>query len=102
MPPRELPRPMELAALKGRLLRARAAETAIGVTGKRLDKVLDEIDEAHATIVAHAGSLENYSGDLKATIDRITGGSNNPPTKEADGHGSNGADKPADVKPGDA
>lgn len=74
----ELKRPMELAALKGRLERAQRVQAKIGQTGERLDKVLDEIEEKEAQASGHAGQLEQYNTALEATIADMIGGSNQP------------------------
>lgn len=74
----ELKRPMELAALKGRLERAQRVQAKIGQTGERLDKVLDQIEEKEAQASGHAGQLEQYNTALEATIADMIGGSNQP------------------------
>lgn len=87
----DIKRPMELAGLRSRLLRAQLTEAAIGETGKRFDKVLNEIDELHSSAKLHAGDLENYKGDLASTINRMVGGSNGgDPLDESDGQDSSG------------
>lgn len=52
----QIKRPIELAGLKGRLVRARQTEASIAVTGERFDAALDGIDEAHAAARAHVGA----------------------------------------------
>lgn len=96
----DIKRPMELAGLKSRLVRAQKTEAAIGETGKRFDKVLDQIDELHSTAKTHAGDLEIYKTDLAGTISRMIGGSNGgDPLDGSAGQESAGV-KPADpVKP---
>lgn len=104
---REMPvpfirRPMELAGLKSRLQRAELTEKSIEETGKRFDRVLNEIDDLHASAKAHAGDLEMYKGDLANTINRMIGGSNGgDPLDKSDGQDSAGAKVPAadPVKP---
>jgi hypothetical protein len=92
MPPAELKRPIELAALKGRLERARKAESTIGAVGARYDKVLAAIEEKTEQATRHVEQLENYDGQLGAMIAAMIG------------DGSNTADpqKKLDGQPGDA
>lgn len=75
---REFQRPVELAALKGRLERAQRVNQRIATTGERYDKVLDAIEEKEAQAAAHVGHLERYDGELGAMIDKMIGGSNQP------------------------
>jgi hypothetical protein len=89
----EIKRPMELAGLRSRLQRAQATETAIAVTGKRYDAVLDQIDVLHGVSKANVGQLETYAGDLKSTIERMTGGSNGAPNDD----GRNGQEEKSGV-----
>ncbi|MEY9599817.1 hypothetical protein ABIF74_004509 [Bradyrhizobium japonicum] len=70
----QIKRPIELAGLKGRLVRARQTEASIAVTGERFDAALDGIDEAHAAARAHVGELERLGADLRQTIEGMTGG----------------------------
>jgi hypothetical protein len=87
----EIKRPMELAGLKSRLLRAKLTEAAIADTGKRFDEVLNKIDELHASAKSHAGTLEQYEGELARTIAGMIGGSNGgDPLDGSDGQDSNG------------
>lgn len=72
----EIRKPMELAGLKSRLARAKKTEADIADTGKRFDKALDQIDEAHGAAKVHAGDLEQYAGELKRTIESMVAGSN--------------------------
>lgn len=81
----EIKRPMELAGLKSRLMRAKGTEAAIAVTGKRYDAVLDQIDELHGVAKGNAGALEQYAGELKSTIESMIGGSNGDPNDGQDG-----------------
>jgi len=82
--PQELKRPIELAALKGRLERAQRVHGRIADTGKRYDKVLDAIEEKEAQAASHVGYLEQYDQALGQTIKEMIGGSNFPP-EGADG-----------------
>jgi hypothetical protein len=78
--PMQITRPMELAGLKSRLARAKKTEADIAVTGKRFDKVLDTIDELHGVAQGHVGQLEQYSSELKNTVEgMLTAGSNGDP-----------------------
>jgi hypothetical protein len=78
----EIKRPMELAGLTSRLKRARATDRAIADTGKRYDKVLDQIDDLHGVSKAHVGQLETYAGELKSTIQGMIGSSNGGPNDD--------------------
>jgi hypothetical protein len=83
-PGMEIRKPMELAGLKSRLARARKTEADIADTGKRFDKVLDDIDEAHGAAKAHVGDLEQYSGELKKTVEGMIAGSNGAPEEKTE------------------
>lgn len=76
----DIKRPIELAGMKARLARAKAAEDKLSGVGKRYDTVLDKIDEATGVIEGHAGQLEQYEGDLRKTIEGMVAGSNGAPT----------------------
>jgi hypothetical protein len=91
--PRELKRPIELAALKGRLERAQKAEAAIGTIGVRYDTVLGAIEEKTEQAKRHVEHLENYDGQLGALIASMIGdGSNSDdPAKKVDGQRTDGA-----------
>lgn len=88
-PPRPLKAPVELAALKGRLVRAEQLETSIGAEGKKIDDVLDSIEARRDQISGYRGQLEEHNNALGAVIDRMLGTSNNPP---------NGSGSPGDVE----
>ncbi|MCK1460906.1 hypothetical protein IVB34_21720 [Bradyrhizobium sp. 2] len=79
----QIKRPIELAGLKGRLVRAKQTEAAIAVTGERYDAALDAIDEAHGAARAHVGELERLGADLRQTIEGMTGGTNGGPNDGA-------------------
>lgn len=79
----QIKRPIELAGLKGRLVRARQTEASIAVTGEGFDAALDGIDEAHAAARAHVGELERLGADLRQTIEGMTGASNGGPNDGA-------------------
>ncbi|MGK7056929.1 hypothetical protein AB4853_10645 [Bradyrhizobium sp. 1050_B9_N1_2] len=81
----QIKRPIELAGLKGRLLRAKQTETAIAVTGEQYDATLDAIEEAHDAAKAHLGELAHYGSELRQTVEGMTGASNGRPN---DGTGS--------------
>lgn len=82
---RSIKRPIELAGFSSRLARAEKQEADLAVTGKRYDTVLDDIDDQHAALVSHVGSLENQRAALDKVIDRMTARSNGDPN---DGGGS--------------
>lgn len=75
----QIKRPIELAGLKGRLVRAKQTEAAIAMTGERYDAALNAIDEAHNAAKSHVGELERYGNELRDTIEGMTGGSNGGP-----------------------
>jgi len=87
---KDLQKPLELAALKGRLERARKVEASIGEVGARYDKVLGAIEEKRDQALGHVGSLEVYDSELAKLIREMTGESNIPP-QEAAGLSTNGA-----------
>jgi len=97
----DIKRPMELAALKGRLIRAKKTEADISITGKRYDVVLDKIDELHGAAKGHVGGLEQYAGELKSTVEGMIAGSNEPePETESALVKTNGEDKePEEPRP---
>ncbi|MET4170968.1 hypothetical protein ABIB99_002050 [Bradyrhizobium sp. LA6.1] len=88
---RSIKRPIELAGFSSRLARAEKQEADLSVTGKRYDTVLDDIDDQHAALVSHVGSLENQRAALDKVIDRMTARSNGGPNDGGDSsHGSIG------------
>lgn len=82
--PIDLKRPMELAGMKSRLIRATKLEESIAVTGRRYDQVLDAIDEHHAAFRGHVGSLENEKAQLDQVISRMVAGSNGGPNEDGE------------------
>jgi hypothetical protein len=88
---RNLQAPMELAGLKRRLERARAAESSIGVLGSRYDKMLDQIEEKRDQAARHCEHLEHYNGELGKLIEDMTAQSNHPPQEAAAGLLTDGA-----------
>jgi hypothetical protein len=78
--PLYIPRPIELAGMRSRLLRAQEQEKGIAATGKEYDAVQDGIDEAHAALKGHVGDLKGYEADLRGTILRMLERSNGNPT----------------------
>jgi hypothetical protein len=72
----QIKRPIELAGLKGRLARAKQTEAAIAHTGARYDAALDAIDEAHQAAKQHVG-------ELRQTVEGMTGGTNAGPNDGA-------------------
>jgi hypothetical protein len=80
----DIKRPIELAGMAGRLKRAERAEQDIAVTGKRYDTVLDAIDERHAALKSHVGSLESTASQLDQVINRMVAGTNGGPNDGED------------------
>lgn len=82
MPEREAPRPLkapvELAALKSRLLRAKGLQARIADEGRRVDDVLDSIEERLGQVTGHRGDLERYNDELGTVINGMLDGSNRP------------------------
>jgi len=75
----DIKRPIELAGMAARLKRAERMEQDIAVTGQRYDTVLDAIDEKHAALKGHVGSLETTASQLDQVIGRMVAGSNGAP-----------------------
>jgi hypothetical protein len=87
--PLYIPRPVEIAGMRSRLLRATQQQKDIAVTGKQYDAVMDGIDDAHKAIQAHVGDLKGVEGDLRSTILGMLERSNGGPTDgESDGRQS--------------
>ena len=95
----EFKRPIELAALKGRLERAQRAEAAVGRVGERYDEVLTAIEEKTAQASGHVGFLEQYDAQLARTIEGMIGTGSNEEKKEPVGQTTNGAGADAEIKP---
>lgn len=76
---RTIGRPIQLAGFAGRLSRAEKLETELAVTGERYDTVLADIDDQHAALKTHVGSLEATRSALDQVISRMTAGSNGGP-----------------------
>lgn len=81
---RSIKRPIELAGFASRLARAETSESALAVTGQRYDTVLDDIDDQHAALKIHVGSLEVTRSALDQVIARMTAGSNGGPNDGAE------------------
>ena len=75
----DIRRPIELAGMAARLKRAEKMEKDIGVTGRRYDSVLDAIDEKHAALKGHVGSLETTATQLDQVIGSMIAASNGGP-----------------------
>lgn len=75
----EIKKPIELAGLKSRLLRAKKQEASISDLGQRYDKVQDAIDDAISAGKSHVGDLESYHADLKSTIEGMVGSNGGDP-----------------------
>jgi hypothetical protein len=88
-PPLTIPRPVELAGMRARLLRAQGQQKDIAATGKAYDDVMDGIDEAHKAIKGHVGDLRLVESSLRSTIESMVDRSNGaPPDGESDGRQS--------------
>lgn len=89
---RTIGRPIQLAGFAGRLARAQKLETELAVTGERYDTVLADIDDQHAALKTHVGSLEATRSTLDQVISRMTVGSNGGPNDGSESSGdSSGA-----------
>lgn len=75
---RTIKRPIELAGFAGRLNRAEKIETELAVTGQRYDTVLQDIDDQHAALRTHVGSLEATRAALDQVIERMTASNGGP------------------------
>ena len=96
----DIKRPIELAGMAARLKRAQKTETDIAVTGKRYDEVLDAIDERHAALKGHVGSLETTAAQLDQVINSMIAGSNGGPNdgdKSSNGLKADGAGEAGQV-----
>lgn len=90
---RTIKRPIELAGFAGRLNRAEKLETDLAVTGERYDTVLADIDDQHAALKTHVGSLETTRAALDQVITRMTasnGGPNDGSTEQKSSDGGSG------------
>jgi hypothetical protein len=96
--PLYIPKPIELAGMRSRLLRAKAQEKGIAETGRDYDAVQDGIDEAHAALKGHVSDLKSYEGDLRRTIEGMLERSNGDPTDGA----SDGRQSSSGAQQGDA
>jgi len=83
----KIKKPIELAGLKSRMIRAEGQERAIVGLGKRYDDVQDGIDELIGAHAEHVGELEHYEGELRRKIEGMVG-SNGDPTDGQSGHES--------------
>ncbi|NEU95050.1 hypothetical protein [Bradyrhizobium uaiense] len=72
-------RPIELAGMRARLARAQRQEADLAVTGQRYDAVQDAIDEQHAALKGHVGSLEDNKAQLDQILGRMVAGDNGGP-----------------------
>ncbi|MBW7967576.1 hypothetical protein [Bradyrhizobium sp. BR 10261] len=89
---RSIKRPIELAGFSSRLARAEKLEEGLAVTGERYDTVLDDIDDQHAALRDHVGSLEKQRSDLDKILDRMGARSNGGPN--GGGESSSGSTEP--------
>jgi len=79
-PPLTIPRPLEIAGMRSRLLRAQAQKKAIDKTGEDYDAVMDGIDEAHAAIKGHVTDLRIVESSLRSAIESMIDRSNGAPS----------------------
>jgi hypothetical protein len=75
----DIKRPIELAGMRSRLMRAKKLEQDIAFTGQRYDHVLDAIDEQHAALRGHVGHLENERSQLDQVLASMVAASNGSP-----------------------
>jgi hypothetical protein len=96
-----IPRPVELAGMRSRLMRAQQQGKDIAKTGIAYDEVMDGIDEAHAAIKGHVGDLTLLESSLRSQIMGMLERSNGAPTDgESDGRqSSSGQDEKSETKP---
>lgn len=78
----EIKAPIELAGLKGRLVRAKALEGRAALGGARIDTALNMIEDGIGAVEKHAGQLEQYGSELQKTIEGMIAGSNGAPDEE--------------------
>lgn len=87
----KIKKPIELAGLKSRMMRAESQEKAIGDLGKRYDGIQDGIDELVAAHSEHVGELEHYESDLRRKIEGMVGSNGGDPLSDGqDGQESAG------------
>lgn len=94
---RSIKRPIELAGFASRLARAERIESDLAVTGERYDTVLDDIDDQHAALKNHVGSLEQTRASLDQVIARMTAGSNGGPNGGGDSSQDSSKDSSGEV-----
>jgi hypothetical protein len=88
-----IPRPLDLAGMRSRLMRSQQQGKDLAKTGKAYDDVMDGIDEAHAAIKGHVGDLTLLEGSLRNQIMSMLERSNGDPTDgESDGRQSSSGD----------
>nr|WP_143846007.1 hypothetical protein [Bradyrhizobium cosmicum]QDP27019.1 hypothetical protein FNV92_34915 [Bradyrhizobium cosmicum] len=87
---RTIKRAIELAGFAGRLNRAEKLENDLAVTGQRYDTVLADIDDQHAALKGHVGSLETTRAALDQVIGRMTASNGGPNDGSSEQGGSFG------------
>jgi hypothetical protein len=88
-PPLTIPRPVELAGMRARLLRAQGQQKELAQIGKDYDTVMDAIDEGKQVLKGHVGDLRMYEASVRSTIEGMIDRSNGaPPDGESDGRQS--------------
>jgi hypothetical protein len=74
--PLAIPKPVELAGMRSRLIRAQGQQKDLAQIGKDYDAVMDGIDEAKAALKGHVSDLKIYEGALRTTIEGMLERSN--------------------------
>lgn len=90
-PPLTIPKPMELAGMRSRLLRSQAQQKDLTQIGKDYDAVMDGIDDAKGALKGHVGDLKLYEGAVRNTIESMIDRSNGgDPLDEGEKTGQSG------------
>ena len=92
-PPLLIPKPVELAGMRARLLRAQGQQKDLAQIGRDYDTVMDGIDEAKQVLKGHVGDLRIYEASVRSTIEGMIERSNGAPSDgESDGRQSSSSD----------
>lgn len=95
-----IPRPVELAGMRARLMRASKLEKDVAATGQEYDDVMDGIDDAHKAIKGHVFDLRTVESGLRSQILGMLERSNGDPTDgESDGRQSSSGEQQQPPKP---
>lgn len=90
-PPLTIPKPVELAGMRSRLMRAQTQAKDLKQVGKDFDTVMDGIDEAKAALKGHVGDLKIYEAGVRSTIESMLDRSNGgDPLDEEETNGQSG------------